>query len=183
MITSRQSLLIKGVLGQSVQSAWAERGPTASWSTKFVAAAGHDALAAENSWISEYDPEYTNTATVQISRVLSGATPLVVRYSVGGTASNGLDYFQIPSSMVIPAYSDSASVLIVPTGNKLPTDSATINISLLSDPAYSLGNCTNTVVTLLQYQALPRPHIGFSIPVGTNLSSQVFSILSYDKYG
>ncbi len=40
--------------------------------------------------------------------------PVVVNYTIGGTATNGTDYTQIPSSITIPVGSDSAGFIIHP---------------------------------------------------------------------
>ena len=38
----------------------------------------------------------------------------IIHYTIGGTAINGVDYTQIPDSVIIPANSDSVSILISP---------------------------------------------------------------------
>jgi len=119
----------------------------------------------------------TNTGRFEISRALATATSLEVKLSASGTASNGVDYVALPPSITIPAYSNSASLLVIPAGSTLAADPSTVTVRLLTDPAYQLGNSTNATVTLVQYEVLPptpMPVFTLQLFVGTNLNGQVF---------
>jgi len=58
---------------------------------------------------------------------------LVVAYEIGGTATNGLDYIAIDSSITIPASVASADLVIAPIVDALPEGTETVSIYLLSE--------------------------------------------------
>ncbi len=152
---------------------------TNSAALPLVSIAAADDTASEGTWLSLPGHPVTNTAAFQVSRLFASNAPLPIQFAIGGTASNGVDYFALSGSVTIPAGSNSASVLIVPTGVTLPVSSETITITLSADPAYNLGNPTNVLITLLNYQdqpTPPMPPIPVVIEVGTNTVVQVFSI-------
>jgi hypothetical protein len=139
-----------------------------------------DPNASEGTWLSIYGQ--TNTGQFVISRTVATNFSLEVKFTIGGTASNGVDYLTIPSSIIIPANSNSVSLVIFPTGSALATDPSTVVVNLLSDSVYQLGNSTNATVTLIQYESdsgpppLPLAGIQLQLFVGTNLNGQVFAI-------
>ncbi len=49
-----------------------------------------------------------------------------IHYFIGGTAQNGVDYVQIPDSVIIPANSDSASILVSPFSDGLSEGAETV---------------------------------------------------------
>jgi hypothetical protein len=81
---------------------------------------------------------------------------LAVFYHVGGTASNGVDYAQIPSGLAIPAGSLTADILIQPKTNSLSTTDKTVELklapSLLMCPSppcgYYIGSPSNATVVI-----------------------------------
>jgi len=142
-----------------------------------------DPTASEGTWIlSTLGTPVTNTGRFEIFRTVATAASLQVNVSVGGTASNGVDYLFIPASITIPANSNSVSVLVVPAGNTLAVDPATVFLSLGPDPGYQLGNSTNATITLLQNEPQPSvpplPVLTLQLFVGTNLNGQAFTIQS-----
>jgi hypothetical protein len=137
--------------------------------------------AAEGTWLSTLGQSVTNTGQFEISRAVATASDLEVQFAIGGDAVNGIDYFAIPSSITIPANSNSVSLLVVPTGSTLAVDPSTVVVSLLPDASYQLGNSTNATVTVIQYESqpsFPLPALTLQLFVGTNLSGQVFEIQS-----
>src|SRR5438132_8529668 len=57
---------------------------------------------------------YSNTATFTVHRTGPTNSDLVVNYQVGGTASNGVDYAEFPSSVTIAAGRSAAEILVTP---------------------------------------------------------------------
>src|SRR5437667_398021 len=51
-----------------------------------------------------------------VSRTGSTAAAVTVRYSLGGTPQNGVDYQTLSGSVTIPAGASSADLKVVPTG-------------------------------------------------------------------
>src|SRR5439155_2291716 len=64
------------------------------------------------------DPEASepgpDPGTFTLSRSGSMASTLTVRYSLGGSAANGIDYQSLPTSVTIPAGAASATVTVTP---------------------------------------------------------------------
>jgi hypothetical protein len=81
---------------------------------------------------------------------------LYVFYHIGGTASNGVDYAQIPNDVVIPAGSNTVNILIEPKTNSLSTADKTVELqlspSLLACPSppcgYDIGSPSNATVVI-----------------------------------
>jgi hypothetical protein len=67
--------------------------------------------------------------------------PTTINYTVGGTATNGIDYAAIGNSVTIPAGSDSVAVVISPFVDGLTegTETVTLNVA---------GTCTTMVYTI-----------------------------------
>jgi hypothetical protein len=92
----------------------------------------------------------TNTGRVSFV-VMSGTntSPVTVNYSVGGTAVAGTDYAALSDSVVIPAGSLAADVLVTPLGDNLSADSVTASLTLLSSTNYTITNPSSATVTIL----------------------------------
>ncbi|ODU25327.1 MAG: hypothetical protein ABS95_00205 [Verrucomicrobia bacterium SCN 57-15] len=81
---------------------------------------------------------------------------LSVFYHVGGSASNGVDYAQIPSNVAIPAGSRVANISIQPKTNSLSKDDKTVELQLVPSPlecpappcGYDIGSPSNAVVVI-----------------------------------
>ncbi len=151
-------------------------------SLPLISVTAADPDASQGTWLSNLGQPATNTGSFEFSRTIATAASLDVKFSVSGTASNGIDYFTIPSLVTIPAHSNSVSLLVIPAGGILAVDPSTAIVNLQTDPAYQLGNSTNAIVTIIQYQSdpvLPLPG-GFMLRlfVGTNLNGHVFMIQS-----
>src|SRR5204862_2609844 len=82
-----------------------------------------------------------NAGAFTVSR--SGGTnanlDLLVNYSIGGSASNGVDYVQIPNSVTIPGGASSSTVNIVPIDDTLVEGTETVILSLQTNSAYLVG--------------------------------------------
>ncbi len=68
--------------------------------------------------------------------------PLVVKYTVSGTATNGTDYPALGGSVTIAAGAPSAVVNIMPTDDSLVESSETVTLTLATDATYALGSST-----------------------------------------
>src|SRR5439155_6529878 len=65
--------------------------------------------------------------------------PLVVNFSISGTATNGFDYASIPTSMTILAGLSSAVVLINPVDDSLIEGTESVIMTLAQDRGYYIG--------------------------------------------
>lgn len=147
-----------------------------------VSIAAVDPVASEGTWRTRlHEPATNNSGRFEVSRVVASASSLEVKLAIGGTASSGVDYVALPSTITIPAHSNSVSVFVFPTGSTLGTDPATVTVALVPEGTYQFGNPTNATVALLQYEsepAIPFPVLSLQLFVGTNLNGQVFVVQS-----
>ncbi|MFN7138952.1 MAG: Ig-like domain-containing protein [Limisphaerales bacterium] len=74
-----------------------------------------------------------NTATFVISRKENTNVGFTVYYKISGTASNGVDYAWIPSSVYLPPGKLSTNIVIRPIDDTIPEENETVIISL-EDP-------------------------------------------------
>jgi hypothetical protein len=84
-----------------------------------------------------------------ISRTGSLDAPLTVRFSVSGTASNGIDYSTIGSMAVIPAGAASTTITVTPLDDSLVEGDQTVVITLAADASYIVGSTASAVVLIV----------------------------------
>lgn len=77
---------------------------------------------------------------------------LTVRYTVGGTARPGIDYRALTGIITIPAGREFGRIPVVPLGNPLEQDSATVIVTLLPDADHVLGKDNTATVTIFNSQ-------------------------------
>jgi len=65
-----------------------------------------------------------------ITRSYGTNVPLTVYFSIGGTAGNGVDYFAISSSTVIPAGQLSTKVMVYPKHDTIPEPTETVVLKI-----------------------------------------------------
>ena len=86
-----------------------------------------------------------------VNRAGSVATKLVVNYTVGGSAVAGLDYMALSGSVVIPAGSGSAVVVVNPLVNQFSQASPTVALQLAPSINYTLGSPTADSISIVNY--------------------------------
>jgi len=75
-------------------------------------------------------PQLFDPAVFTITRSGNTNIDLVVRYRIGGGASNGVDYARIPGEVTIPAGSISSRIEIAPIDDLLPEGTETVTIGI-----------------------------------------------------
>jgi len=80
-----------------------------------------------------------NTATFVVHRSGPTDAPLTVHYAIGGTASNGVDYAQIPTTVTIPAGSRAARIVIHPVDDRALERVETVILGLHQAALYNVG--------------------------------------------
>jgi hypothetical protein len=83
-----------------------------------------------------------------ITRLGGTNLDLTVNYVVGGTASNGVNYNSITSSVVIPADATSSTITIVPLADNLVDGDVTVVLTLSASTTYNLGTPASATVTI-----------------------------------
>jgi len=79
----------------------------------------------------------TNTATFVVRRGGPTNNAITVYYHVDGTASNGVDYAELPGVVTIPAGRRAAEFTVVPIDDQLPERLETVVLRLYVPPATS----------------------------------------------
>jgi hypothetical protein len=84
-----------------------------------------------------------------ITRTGSTDAYLVVRYSVGGSATNGADYTALSGTLRIPAGAASRSLFVTPLDDTLSEGVETVKVTLLSRPGlYYVGSGNRATVSI-----------------------------------
>jgi hypothetical protein len=112
----------------------------------------------------------TNTATFLVRRRGDTNSDLTVGYSIGGTASNGVDYITLPGTVTIPAGQRFALITVYPLED---VDATAIPYSTVvlalnpppppvsnAPPAYTLGWPRKAAAIILEECFLPVPVAG-----------------------
>ena len=105
-----------------------------------------------------------NTASFTVTRTGTTNAPLLVPYSLGGTAVNGADYGAISNWALIPAGSVSASVLVSPIDDALAEGVENISVAIAS-ASYFNAAATNVSLTLADNEAAP-PALSVQLAAG-----------------
>lgn len=98
-----------------------------------------DSQAVENS---------SNTGRFTVTRVGSLAANLQVHYTMSGTAIAGVDYGALSGAVLIPAGQATAAITVTPLNDSVVEGSETVLATLLSSPAYNIGNPGEALLTL-----------------------------------
>jgi hypothetical protein len=88
------------------------------------------------------------------TRSIRMSSPLSVRYVVGGTATNGVDYNTLSGVVVIPAHTRSAFIPVVPVDDVEPEGTETVTVTLSVDPNYSVGSPASATVNIRDDEAV-----------------------------
>ena len=80
-----------------------------------------------------------------VSRTGSTASSLTVNFAVSGSATAGVDYANLGTSVVIPAGSASATIAVNVIDDAIYEGSETVVVTLTANPAYIIGSSSATV--------------------------------------
>lgn len=74
--------------------------------------------------------------------------PLVVHYTIGGTATNGVDYDTLVSPVTIPAGQSSLTVTVNPKDDAHTEGVESVTLTLVSHSSYAIGAASNATVRI-----------------------------------
>ncbi len=94
----------------------------------------------------ELNPARVGQFSVNFSTPNSSDT--VVRYTIGGTATNGVDYTTISNSVTMPAGTTNVLIAIAAQDNNLIDTNRTVILTLTKGTGYLLGSATNATVSI-----------------------------------
>jgi hypothetical protein len=106
-----------------------------------------------------------------ISRTAPLTAPLQVSFSVGGTASNGIDYQQIANSATIPAGASALWVTIRPLPDDLVEGDESVILTLVSNAAYNIGSPASATMIIKDNPPVNQPPSLTAIPDQTILAN------------
>ena len=89
-----------------------------------------------------------NLGQFLVTRIGPTTQPLVVAYSITGTATSGLDYYPLSGSVTILAGASSALVTVSPLADNLVEGSETVSLTLVPGDDYAVGTPAGAVVTI-----------------------------------
>src|SRR5437016_12309007 len=72
----------------------------------------------------------TDTASFTIARTGDTTAPLTVLLRISGTASNGVDYVSLPTSVTLPAGVPSTNIVVRPLNDPVAERTETIIVTL-----------------------------------------------------
>jgi hypothetical protein len=131
--------------------------------------------------------EPSGTAQFRISRTGSTNDALTVFFTVGGTASSGVDYTALSSQATIAAGVNSATLAVTPIDDELVEGAEFISVTLNTNAAYALGSPASASVTLVDNEVnlapavqLVSPSAGMVFLPSTNLFLVLESRISDD---
>ncbi len=88
--------------------------------------------------------------SVRFSRTGNLTKPVTILYSVGGTATNGVDYALLPGSVTIPAGIAAKDVFISPIYDKVREGNQTVTITIEQNSLYLVGSPASATVTIIE---------------------------------
>ena len=121
-------------------------------------------------------PGGTDPAVFRITRTNNLAPALNILYSLGGTATPGVDYTTPPATITIPAGVGFVDVPIVPIDDPLIEDPESVTLTILPTnvvavplpaEAYALGSATTATATIYSDDVPPPPVVTITAP-GSN---------------
>ncbi|MBE0649166.1 MAG: choice-of-anchor L domain-containing protein [Bacteroidales bacterium] len=90
--------------------------------------------------------EGCSNATVNVVSPEPVALPYTVYFTIGGTAINGVDYTEIPDSVIIPAGGTTASLVIQPLYDGIPEGVETVILEFAQPGCSNNGTLTDTIL-------------------------------------
>lgn len=94
-----------------------------------------------------------DTGTFTLSRTGDTASALTVRYTLTGTASNGVDYTMLATNVMFAPGATSTNISVTPINDSEAELSETVVLSLLSGTNYSVGGPGSATVSILDNEA------------------------------
>jgi subtilisin family serine protease len=101
-----------------------------------------------------------------ISRTGSTNSALLVAYTLGGTAENGVDYQTLDGSLVISAGSSSGTVALIPIDDAGAEGDEGVILTLSARAAYNIGAARLATVTIADDDSGSRPVVSLSMSAG-----------------
>lgn len=124
------------------------------------------------------------TGKIVVQRVGDLSNPLTVDYVVGGTATSGFDFKELPGSVTIPAGEASASITVTALNDTELEGDESVAITLVSRPDYNIG-LPGVGIVVIQDNELPTVTLAATDSVATEGASDpgTFTFTRTDSSG
>jgi len=97
--------------------------------------------------------ELGDTGTFTVTRTGSTLLPLIVHYTTGGTATNGVDYRHLSGIVAIPAGASGATITVTPVDSAF-SDGETVVVTVTDGDLYDPSGTASATVTLVSANGL-----------------------------
>jgi subtilisin family serine protease len=125
--------------------------------------------------LSELDPEAletgANPGVIRFHRTGDPSQAIEVRWTFSGTASNGLDFQQLPETSPFPTGAQ-ADLTITPIDDGEFEGNETVTVTLLDGPGYRVGSPNTATLTILDNDEPPPPPPTLTITATDNSASE-----------
>ena len=108
-----------------------------------------------------------NTGTFLVTRTGSSTSALTVTFTVGGTATSGVDYNSIVTSVVIAAGQTWASITVTPRDDTLVEGAETVIVTLASSTSYQIDSTRASATVSI------TDNDGITGPVNNNFANRI----------
>lgn len=105
-------------------------------------------IVASDNAAAEADGGAANSGLYTITATFAPATDLTISYTVGGTATNGVDYSLLSGTLVIPAGQTSATIPVEVVDDNIGEASETVTVTLGQVAGYNVLITTAVTVTI-----------------------------------
>lgn len=126
------------------------------------------------------DESGKSVGNVTFTRTGDTSTALLINYSVGGTATNGIDYQGLGGTVTLPSGATSVVVEVRPYVDTSVESTETVTLTLLAGTGYAVGSSTGATVSIADtpgtlFVSTLRPASGAAGSVASGLASIVLS--------
>lgn len=116
----------------------------------------------------------------KFTRIGDQTQGITINYTIGGTATNGVDYDSISSTVNLPANQTEVTVIVNPVSDNTVEDNETVIISIASSTEYNIGASSSVTGTISnddiasgdQVYTTPGTYT-FTVPAGVTSISAV----------
>jgi Ca2+-binding RTX toxin-like protein len=95
-------------------------------------------------------------ALFKVTSVNNNSVPLTFDYTIGGTATNGVDYTKLTGTATIPAGQTSVDISVKPIDDSLPEGNENVTLTLASGASYNTDAAKSTAsITIIDNEPTP----------------------------
>jgi hypothetical protein len=103
--------------------------------------------------------EPSDPGTFTVTRSVSATSALDVSFTLGGTATEGIDYTALARTVTIPASQTSATITVTPIDDSLVEGPETVIVTLAAGTGYTVGAPSSATVTIADDESGALPTV------------------------